>query len=70
MVDENDESLGGILWALCSLTDYARSTIEVIRKSDIFKELLRYVLAEKLEICLPALRILGNFSAGNERQTE
>lgn len=63
------DTLADCCWAMSYHSDQSNQ-IEIVINSGVVPHLIKFLHAPKLNLVIPALRILGNISAGNANQTE
>lgn len=68
---KEEEVISDIMWTLSYICDGTQKRIEMIYEQDILRHLMAQLYDTGIiRIITPALRIIGNFTTGNEKHTE
>lgn len=66
----DEDNLADSVWAISYLSETQKSKIQRVIETGVIPVLVSLCKSDKLKLMLPAIRVIGNVSSGNELQTE
>lgn len=66
----DNETLSDAMWAISYMSETHKSRIQRVVETGVLPHIVKACRSDLLIVVIPAMRIIGNVSAGNEAQTE